>query len=135
MKILVLLLYLALDCEDCQEFYETGCLQHPLTIIEDTPVPTRSKNFCKESLPSGLTIKETTIIGAGLGVFAEKNFIKGVRFGPYKGKTVGELDALSSGYAWEVRYSQHTLQLFLKHAMMALKKVEFQSQSCQLGYT
>ncbi|KAJ8032788.1 Histone-lysine N-methyltransferase PRDM9 [Holothuria leucospilota] len=92
-------------CEDCQEFYETGCLQHPLTIVEDTPVPTRSKNFCKESLPSGLTIKETTIIGAGLGVFAEKNFKKGVRFGPYKGKVVGELDALSSGYAWEVKYS------------------------------
>ncbi|PIK44738.1 Prdm9 [Apostichopus japonicus] len=91
-----------IDCEDCQEFNESSCHKHPLLIIEDKAVSQRSRHRAKHSLPQGLSIKETPIVGAGLGVFADKSFPKGVRFGPYKGEVVKQEEAFGSGYAWEI---------------------------------
>ncbi|XP_038055654.1 histone-lysine N-methyltransferase PRDM9-like [Patiria miniata] len=89
-------------CEDCHELFENDCPQHPLTIIEDSPVPKRCRDQAKRSLPEGLIVKEAGIKNAGLGVWAEKFFPKGVRFGPYGGEIVGEDVGQDSGYAWEV---------------------------------
>ena len=47
-------------------------------------------------------MKEAGIEGAGQGVWAEKFFCKGVRFGPYGGEIVNENVGKESGYAWEV---------------------------------
>ncbi|XP_022086382.1 histone-lysine N-methyltransferase PRDM9-like [Acanthaster planci] len=89
-------------CEDCHELYEKDCPQHPLTIIGDSLVPKGCREHAKQSLPQGLVVKEAGIENAGLGVWAEKSFPKGVRFGPYGGEIVGEDVGQDSGYAWEV---------------------------------
>ena len=73
-----------------------------MTVIEDTAVPTKCKNRAKLSLPPGLVVKDAGIPGAGQGVWAEKFFPKGVRFGPYGGEIVDEEVGRESGYAWEV---------------------------------
>ena len=90
-------------CEDCHELYEDDCPSHPLTIIGDTPVPEKCKNRAKLSLPQGLTLKEASIEGAGKGVWAQRFFPRGVRFGPYGGEiVVNEKAGRESGYSWEV---------------------------------
>ena len=90
------------DCEDCHELFENSCPQHPLTVIENTPVTKGCRDHAKRSLPDGLIVKEASIKNAGLGVWAEKAFPKGVRFGHYGGEIVGEEEGRESGYAWEV---------------------------------
>ncbi|XP_033631837.1 histone-lysine N-methyltransferase PRDM9-like [Asterias rubens] len=89
-------------CEDCHELYENSCPQHPLTVIENTPVSKGCRDHAKRSLPDGLIVKEAGIKNAGLGVWAEKAFPKGVRFGHYGGEIVGEEEGRESGYAWEI---------------------------------
>ncbi|XP_072017504.1 histone-lysine N-methyltransferase PRDM9-like [Amphiura filiformis] len=90
-------------CEECHELYEDDCPSHPLTIIEDTPVPSKCKNRAKLSLPPGLVVKEAGIEGAGQGVWTEKFIPKGVRFGPYGGEiVVNEQMGRKSGYSWEI---------------------------------
>ena len=57
------------------------------------------------SIPEGLALKESGIIHAGTGVFAEERFERGVRFGPYDGEIIPECDELkahASGYCWLV---------------------------------
>ena len=90
------------DCEDCHDLFENNCPTHPLTIIQDTPVPPKCKDRAKRSLPPGLVVKEAGIEGAGQGVWAETFVAKGVRFGPYGGEIVDEDVGRESGYAWEV---------------------------------
>ncbi|XP_033646206.1 histone-lysine N-methyltransferase PRDM9-like [Asterias rubens] len=89
-------------CEDCHELFENSCPQHPLTVIENTPVTKGCRDHAKRSLPDGLIVKEAGIKNAGLGVWAEKAFPKGVRFGHYGGEIVGEEEGRESGYAWEI---------------------------------
>ena len=58
------------------------------------------------TLPPGLTIADSTIEGAGQGVFAEQDFPPRTRFGPYGGtKTKNGDTARDSGYSWEVSVS------------------------------
>ena len=49
------------DCEDCHELYENDCPEHPLTIIEDSPVPKGCRDRAKRSLPDGLVVREAGI--------------------------------------------------------------------------
>lgn len=59
------------------------------------------------SLPTGLIINNSSIPGAGRGVFSTTEIPKGVRFGPYKGKKIGWqhiTDETNTSYMWEVLY-------------------------------
>ena len=55
------------------------------------------------SLPHGIVIKESSIPKAGSGVWAETPVPKGVRFGPYEGTIVDDIEDAHSGYCWQVR--------------------------------
>ena len=90
------------DCEDCHEIFEGECSKHPLTIIKDNPIPKGSQDRAQKTLPDGLMVKQSSIPGAGQGVFATKFIPKGYRFGPYDGDIVDLETGYDSGYAWEV---------------------------------
>ena len=56
-----------------------------------------------KSLPPGLVVKESSIHGAGLGVWATEEFPARTLFGPYGGDLVlNKENAHKSGYAWQV---------------------------------
>ena len=55
------------------------------------------------SPPNGIVIKESSIPKAGSGVWAETPVPKGVRFGPYEGTIVEDIEDAHSGYCWQVR--------------------------------
>ncbi len=57
------------------------------------------------TVPEGLTLKDSTIPGAGKGIFADTLIQRGSRFGPYLGVEIPEYDELNahaSGYCWLV---------------------------------
>ena len=57
------------------------------------------------SLPEGMRVKDSTIKGAGLGVFATQEFLSGATFGPYGGEKVRAdvpKGGLDTSYMWEV---------------------------------
>jgi hypothetical protein len=56
------------------------------------------------TLPPGLVVKTSSIIGAGLGVFTEREIPPRVMFGPYGGVEIhDEMTAHDSGYCWQVK--------------------------------
>ena len=59
-------------------------------------------------MPGQLTVKPSSIPGAGLGVFATQRIGRRVKFGPYVGRRVPAShvdDDTDTSYMWEV---QHT---------------------------
>lgn len=57
------------------------------------------------STPPILRITDSSIPGAGLGVFSITEIPKGVRFGPYKGTKIGwehVTEDANTSYCWEV---------------------------------
>ena len=96
-------------CEECQDLHYGDCPVHgPLQIIADKTMEENS-NFSSAvaSLPSVLKISQSSIPGAGLGVFSASEIPKGVRFGPYKGKKIGWehiSDETNTSYMWEVAF-------------------------------
>ena len=57
------------------------------------------------SLPEGMEVRESSIQGAGLGVFSTKEFLSGATFGPYGGEKVRAdvpQSGLDTSYMWEV---------------------------------
>ena len=97
-------------CEECQDLHYGDCPVHgPLQIIEDRHEGERdiyaSLTAAVASLPIVLTIRKSSIPGAGLGVFSNSQIPKGVRFGPYKGKKTGWehiTKETNTTYMWEV---------------------------------
>ena len=56
-------------------------------------------------MPAQLTVKMSSISGAGLGVFANQSIDRGVKFGPYVGKKVPSShvdEDTDTSYMWEV---------------------------------
>ena len=56
-------------------------------------------------VPSQVTVRQSSIPGAGLGVFAKEMIPRGVKVGPYVGKMVpsSEVDeGVDTSYMWEV---------------------------------
>ena len=56
-------------------------------------------------MPAQLTVKPSSIKGAGLGLFAAEAIARGVKFGPYIGKKVPAShvdDDTDTSYMWEV---------------------------------
>ncbi|CAC5377323.1 PRDM7_9 [Mytilus coruscus] len=90
-------------CEDCEREYEGDCPVHPCIHIYDSTSTTKSEKRAMETLPEGLSVKESRIPNAGLGVFADKTFPQRSRFGPYEGEVTTDPDkAHSTGYAWQI---------------------------------
>ena len=76
--------------------------------MADNPTKDTSKSKGLASLPEGLEVRESSIPGAGLGVYATKPFSVGTRFGPYEGKKVKcdiPKDDIDTSYMWEVHFS------------------------------
>ena len=78
-------------------------------VIEDRrEVENANLTAAVSSLPTILSISQSSIPGAGFGVFSNSQIEKGVRFGPYKGKKTGWEHITSetnTSYMWEVEYS------------------------------
>ncbi|XP_063436674.1 histone-lysine N-methyltransferase PRDM9-like [Mytilus trossulus] len=90
-------------CEDCEREYEGDCPVHPCIHIYDSKSTTKSEERAMETIPEGLSVRESRIPNAGLGVFAEKTFQQRSRFGPYQGEVTTDPDkAHSTGYAWQI---------------------------------
>ena len=96
------------DWKRCEAKLKEGYPSCPLTTVRDSPAPNECKDRAKRSLPPGLIVKESGIPGAGLGVWAERFFPEGVRFGPYRGEIFeyDKEDADKSEYSSLVRISQ-----------------------------
>ena len=63
------------------------------------------KSAAMASMPPILRISDSSIPGAGLGVFSTSEIPKGVRFGPYKGTKIGweqVTEDANTSYCWEV---------------------------------
>ncbi|XP_069102059.1 histone-lysine N-methyltransferase PRDM9-like [Argopecten irradians] len=96
-----------LYCEECNKEYEGDCPVHgPLNIVEDTEivdVKLKGKDRSLYTLPPGLSVRESSIPNAGLGVWSDHEILPRTRFGPYKGMETQDLDkAHSTGYAWQI---------------------------------
>ena len=62
-------------------------------------------------MPVQVTVKPSSIPGAGLGVFSTTTIEKGVRMGPYEGEKISKSDMgdlHNTAYAWEVHTSVGT---------------------------
>ena len=99
-----------LVCEECQDLHYGDCPVHgPLHVILDRrEVENANLTAAVSSLPKILSISQSSIPGAGFGVFSNSQIEKGVRFGPYKGEKTGWEHITSetnTSYMWEVKYS------------------------------
>ncbi|KAK1803146.1 hypothetical protein P4O66_021681 [Electrophorus voltai] len=92
------------DYQECRSFFVDKCEGHgPLLIIPDTPVPVGVTNRARQTLPNGLEIQKSSILGAGLGVFNKGHTVPvGAHFGPYQGELVDREEAMNSGYSWVI---------------------------------
>ena len=89
----------------CQEHYEGECSQHcPIRPYADSATSSGSLK-AMASLPEGMEVRDSSIQGAGLGVFATQEFLTGATFGPYGGEKVRAdvpKGGLDTSYMWEV---------------------------------
>ena len=77
------------------------------TLVDKTMEENSNFSSAVASLPPVLKISQSSIPGAGFGVFSESEIPKGVRFGPYKGKKIGWehiSDETNTSYMWEVAF-------------------------------
>ena len=94
-------------CDDCEELHHGDCPIHgPLLSLDTSSGHDKaSLTFTSVPVPSELTVKHSSIPGAGLGVFAKTLVPRGVRFGPYEGRKILK-ESVRSGtdtsYMWEV---------------------------------
>ncbi|CAH3196558.1 unnamed protein product, partial [Porites evermanni] len=94
-------------CEECHDLHYGECPVHgPLQIIEDKTVDESIReSAAMASTPPILRIADSSIPGAGLGVFSITEIPKGVRFGPYKGTKIGwehVTEDANTSYCWEI---------------------------------
>ena len=76
-------------------------------LVDKTMEENSNLTFAVASLPAVLKISQSSIPGAGFGVFSTSEIPKGVRFGPYKGKKIGWehiSDETNTSYMWEVAF-------------------------------
>ncbi|XP_045178773.2 zinc finger protein 85-like isoform X2 [Mercenaria mercenaria] len=94
-----------LYCEECNKEYDMDCPVHgALEYIRDAEVSSEyDPDRALHTLPPGLVVKPSGIVGAGLGVFTEEEIQPRVMFGPYGGvKIYDEMKAHDSGYCWQI---------------------------------
>uniref|UniRef100_A0A1X7ULJ8 Uncharacterized protein n=1 Tax=Amphimedon queenslandica TaxID=400682 RepID=A0A1X7ULJ8_AMPQE len=95
-------------CEDCQKIHHGDCPVHgPLATLDPSSgYNTASLQYTSVPVPRELTVKESKIPKAGLGVFATELIPNGVKFGPYKGQKVYYEDIDEdddTSYMWEIK--------------------------------
>jgi hypothetical protein len=80
------------------------CYPIPFQITEEAKNHLQTKSTGDDrpfkTLPPGLSIKPSSIPGAGLGVWTERDFPKGTRFGPYGGAVTDNIER--GEYAWQI---------------------------------
>jgi hypothetical protein len=94
-------------CQECQHWHEGECPLHiSIRPVADSATTSASSNKALQSLPKGMEVKQSSIEGAGLGVFATKFIESGAWFGPYRGEKVRAdipmNPGLDTSYMWEV---------------------------------
>ena len=94
-------------CDDCKTHYLGDCPVHgPLLELQtDVGYDRASVTFTQVPVPIEVTVKPSSIPGAGLGVFSTTTIKKRVRMGPYEGVKISESDKeelCNTAYAWEV---------------------------------
>ncbi|KAJ8284465.1 hypothetical protein COCON_G00033150 [Conger conger] len=91
-------------CEECQSFYLEECETHgPPSFTHDSPIPFGVPQRALLTLPPGLMVGCSSIPGAGLGVFNQRELVPvGMHFGPFEGEVTSREKALESSYAWAI---------------------------------
>ena len=94
-------------CDDCNTLHHGDCPIHgPLKLLDASEgLDEASITYTHLPVPKPLTVKPSSITGAGLGVFTDQFIPKGVRVGPYEGRRVDKQDMgdlHSTAYIWEV---------------------------------
>ena len=93
-------------CDDCDALHHGDCPIHgPLKPLDSAGQDQASLAHTPLPVPAPLTVKPSSIPGAGLGVFTNQFIPKRVRVGPYEGRRVDKLgleDLKDNAYAWEV---------------------------------
>ena len=81
----------------------------PLKLLDTTTgLDEASLTLTQLPVPRPLTVRPSSIAGAGLGVFTNQLIPKGVRVGPYQGRIVDKYDLgdlQDTAYAWEVSHA------------------------------
>ncbi|KAF4085648.1 hypothetical protein AMELA_G00097830 [Ameiurus melas] len=97
-------------CEGCRSFFINKCEVHgPALFIPDIAVPLGVADRARQTLPSGLEIRKSSIPDAGLGVFNNSDTIPvGAHFGPYQGDMVDREEAMNSSYSWVIHKSEQS---------------------------
>ncbi|KAM9486975.1 uncharacterized protein Hap1MRO34_006853 [Clarias gariepinus] len=96
-----------LYCEICKCYFFNKCEVHGSPhFIADTPVPMGVCDRARQTLPPCLEIQDSSIPGAGLGVFNNGETVPvGAHFGPYQGELVEQEEAMNSEYSWVIHRS------------------------------
>ncbi|XP_065903868.1 zinc finger protein 709-like isoform X2 [Dysidea avara] len=94
-------------CEDCHAPYHGDCPVHgPLIPLDESRGWDQdSKSFTSVPVPLQVTVKMSSIMNAGKGVFAKEFIPRRTRIGPYKGEVVQKediTDKTDTSYFWEV---------------------------------
>ena len=101
----VILLFLV--CVDCDKSYHGDCPVHgPLMPLDESRGWDQdSKSFTSVPVPLQVTVKMSSIMNAGKGVFAKEFIPRRTRIGPYKGEVVQKenvTDETDTRYFFEV---------------------------------
>ena len=99
---------LSLVCVTCDKSYHGDCPVHgPLIPLDESRGWDQdSKSFTSVPVPLQVTVKKSSILNAGKGVFAKEFIPRRTRIGPYKGEVVQKEDVTGktdTSYFWEVR--------------------------------
>ena len=94
-------------CDDCDKSYHGDCPVHgPLIPLDESRGWDQdSKSFTSVPVPLQVTVKMSSIMNAGKGVFAKEFIPRRTRIGPYKGEVVQKedvTDETDTSYFWEV---------------------------------
>ncbi|XP_065904126.1 zinc finger protein 431-like [Dysidea avara] len=97
-------------CDDCDKSYHGDCPVHgPLTALDESRGWDQdSKSFTSVPVPLQVTVKMSSIMNAGKGVFAKEFIPRRTRIGPYKGEVVQKedvTDETDTSYFFEVKKS------------------------------
>ena len=94
-------------CVACNKSYHGDCPIHgPLIPLDESQGWDQdSKSFTSVPVPLQVTVKMSSIMNAGKGVFAKEFIPRRTRIGPYKGEVVQKdnvTDETDTRYFWEV---------------------------------
>ncbi|XP_065900694.1 zinc finger protein 878-like isoform X2 [Dysidea avara] len=98
----------AIFCLDCGKSYHGDCPVHgPLIPLDESQGWDQdSQSYTSVPVPLQVTVKMSSIMNAGKGVFAKEFIPRRTRIGPYKGEVVQKedvTDETDTSYFWEIK--------------------------------